>query len=88
VRQMVHDAMADARGILRDVVNDVRADSQLSDDEVLAQYERVRGDPLGVLEFTAMQTGLGGPALLSEATRYEGEMERLWADRMTQQGGV
>lgn len=83
MRQLVHDALADAREMVGDVVRDLRQDAQLSDDEVLARYETHRGDPWALMGFVKAQTGLTGEAALGEALRYEREMERLWRNQQS-----
>lgn len=81
MRNIVHDAMADAREMIGQVVQDVRAEARLSDDEVLARYEQQRGNPFAIMQFAQQHTPQGGD-VLGEALRYEGDMERLWAKRV------
>ncbi len=81
IRQMVHDALADARETVAEVVQDMRQDNQLTDDELLGRYETQRGNPMRVLRFVQQETGLSGDALLDEAVTYEREMEGLWRRR-------
>lgn len=81
MRQLIHDSLADARGMVGELVQDLRGENRLSDDEVLARYAVHRDDPVAKLNFVQQQTGLGGQALLDEGLRYEREMEGLWRKR-------
>jgi len=83
MRQLVHDALAGAREMVGEVVRDLRGETQLSDDELLARYEREhRGRPFEMIRFAAAQVG-GGDAL-EEALRYEREMEKLMRGRVSE----
>ena len=81
LREVMHNALADARDVVGDVVQQAAAGAQLTDDELLARYEQHRQDPVAKVEFTRQRTGLQGDALIEEALRYEAEMEKLWSDR-------
>ena len=84
MRTLVHGAMAEARDIMGQVVDDLRQGAELSDDEVLARYEtQHRGKPLAMLEF-AQSRAPADP--LNEALRYEQEMEKLRARKIGQGG--
>lgn len=85
MREIVHDAMADARQMIGEVVGDLRQEARLTDDELLARYEQQRGDPWKIVQFAQQKVGQGGGDVLNEALRYEREMERLRAKR--QPGG-
>jgi len=87
MRSIVHDAMAGAREMIGQVVQDVRDEARLSDDEVLARYEGQRGNPLAIMQFAQQQAPQGGD-VLGEALRYEGEMEKLWAKRVPKAQGA
>jgi len=86
MRGIVHDAMADAREMIGQVVQDVRDEARLSDDEVLARYEGQRGNPFAIMQFAQQKVGQGGD-VLGEALRYEGEMEKLWQKRVPKAPG-
>lgn len=86
MRGLVHEGLAGARDMVREVVGDLRGEAELTDDEVLARYETHRDDPVAKLTFVQQQTGLGGAELLDEGLRYEQEMEKLWSRRVG--GGV
>ena len=86
MRNIVHDAMADAREMIGQVVQDVRDEARLSDDEVLARYEGQRGNPFAIMQFAQQKVGQGGD-VLGEALRYEGEMEKLWQKRVPKAPG-
>jgi hypothetical protein len=79
MKDLVHDALAEARDLVGEVVAEGRQDNALTDDQVLAQYETMRGDPWQVIRFTEEKTGLRGREAVREAARYEQEMERLRA---------
>jgi hypothetical protein len=78
MRDVMHQALGEAREMMGDVVGDLRADNVLTDDEVLARYEVHRFDPSAKLAFVQDRTGLAGDALMEEAVRYEREMEDLY----------
>lgn len=83
MRELVHSALAEARGFVGQVVGDLRTESRLTDDEVLARYEtQHRGNPLAIMRFAAQGQARGGD-VLGEALRYEAEMERM-RERMGQ----
>jgi len=93
MRGMVHEALAEARAVVQAMVEDLRREGQLTDDEVLARYEREhRGRPWAMVQFAGRSTAstrggsgqAGGGDVIGEALRYEAEMERL----MKQQGTV
>lgn len=84
MKDLVHDALAEARDLVGEVVQDARQDNKLTDDQVLAQYETIRGDPWQVIRFTEQKTGLEGLDAVREAARYEQQMEKL---RNTAQAG-
>ena len=86
MRNIVHDAMADAREMIGQVVTDLRQEAQLTDDEVLARYEGQRGNPFAIMQFAQQQVPQGGD-VLGEALRYEGEMEKLWQKRVPKAPG-
>lgn len=81
MRSIVHDAMADAREMIGQVVQDARDEARLSDDEVLATYEQQRGNPFAIMQFAQQRVGAGGD-VMGEALRYEQEMEKLWSKRV------
>jgi len=77
---IVHESALEALGVIRDVMDGMRTE-QLGDRAVLAQYAQHRGNPAAILEFTAQRIGDQVPTpeqLVTEATRYIGEMEKLW----------
>jgi len=78
-RDLIHNALAETRGLVGGVVQDLRQQNTLTDDEVLAQYEQIRGNPLAVVEFTRSRTGLQGTDAVQAALKYEDEMEQLRA---------
>jgi hypothetical protein len=82
MRDLIHNAVADAREMVGGLVQDLRGENRLSDDEVLARYSVHRDDPVAKLHFVQQQTGLQGQALLDEGLKYEQEMEKLWGQRM------
>ncbi len=82
-RELMHDAVAEAREVVGSVVRDLRSENTFSNDELLTRYEQQhRGRPFALLDFAAGQAG-GGDAM-TEALRYEQQMEQL----LTQQGGM
>jgi len=84
MREIVHDALVDAREMVGQVVGDLRGDARLTDDEVLARYEQMhRGRPGAILDFAKRQAG--GGDTLGQALEYEQRMERLMAEK--QPGG-
>ena len=84
VKNLVHDAVVDARDLLRETVGEMR-EGRLSDQAVLARYEQHRGNPQAIAQFTAQHLGPDATPseILSEAARYEAAMESL----MKQQKG-
>lgn len=76
MREMVHEAIAGAREFLGDVVQDLRGEARLSDDEALTVYETHRGNPFAILEFT-QQRAPSGVDPLGAALEYEAAMESL-----------
>ena len=84
MRTMVHDALVGARELIRDVVGDLRAEAELSEDELLGRYEQQhRGDPFAIVEFARQE---GAVNAIEEGLRYEAEMEKLLRKRV--EGGV
>jgi 2-polyprenyl-6-methoxyphenol hydroxylase-like FAD-dependent oxidoreductase len=84
MREIVHDALADAREMVGQVVSDLRGEARLTDDEVLARYEREhQGRPWAIVDFARQQSP--GGDVLGQAMRYEEQMERLMRQR--QRGG-
>ena len=81
MRALVHDAVADAREMVGDLVRDLRESNTFTEDEQLRRYERLhKGRPLATLQFAEQAVG-PGPHVLDEALRYEARMEEAWAKR-------
>ena len=80
MRELVHEALAGARDMVGEVVNDLRKENRLTDDEVLIRYEQQhRGNPWAMISF-AQQSGARDP--VGQAVRYEAEMEKMVQRRM------
>lgn len=80
MRRLMADAMMGSRDMLRDVVTDLSNENVLTEDEQLAQYEAMRGNPLALMQFTAQRVPPGGD-VLAEAQKYEEAMEDLWTKK-------
>jgi hypothetical protein len=81
VRELVYDAVADTREVIGELLGEARKGNLLTDDEVLAQYEPMRGDVQAVIGFAARRVGPRGD-VLGEAVEYERKMEALRRSRV------
>lgn len=82
MRQVMHDAVAEAREMMGSVVDDLRSENVLTEDELLTRYEQQhQGRPFAILDFAGQK---GGGDAMTEALRYEKQMEQL----RTKRGGV
>jgi len=81
MRDIMHDAVAEARELVSGVVGDLRQENRLTDDEVLQRYEaQHRGKPWAMVQFAQSQAAAGRD-VLEEALRYEQQMEELMRKR-------
>ncbi len=84
MRDLLHNTLADARSFVGSVVDDLRDENRLSDDEVLAQYSAMRGNVPQLIAF-AQERVPAGEDPLQEALRYESEMEALLKQRQQEE---
>jgi len=77
-RAAVHGALVGAEDVLNKTIEVASGGGRLTDDELLAQYEPMRGNARAILGYTAQRVG-DGPHVIEEAARYEEQMEKLWA---------
>lgn len=86
MRELMHDAVAEARELVGGVMGDLRRENRLTDDELLRRYEQQhRGQPWAMVRF-AQQQAPGGD-VLEQALRYEQQMEELMKKRTGSAGG-
>lgn len=83
MRSVVHGAVASARKLLEGAVGNVIGASGPSEDEQLAQYMAVRGNPAALSAFVNQHRALWGADSnpLSEQARYERAMEEKLRER-------
>ncbi len=83
MRGTVHNAIVGARGIIDNVMADIKKSNVRNDDELLAEYMKHRGKPEAMASFV-LERAPAGSDPLAEMRRYEADMER----RLKAQGGA